>query len=105
MKQSKDFKDGMRSKANRLILTFKRQKRKDLDSSNFPVKDKNRAVTRENSAGQGCQMVYFQTKNSDMGTFGTALQWKTFVCFMDIWSILRPFDMFYGHLVYFVGIT
>jgi hypothetical protein len=26
------------------------------------------------------------------------------VYFMDIWSILQPIDIFYGHLVYFVVI-
>jgi hypothetical protein len=25
-----------------------------------------------------------------------------FLYFMDTWSILRPFDIFYGHLVHFV---
>jgi hypothetical protein len=49
-------------------------------------------------------MVYFQTKNRNFGTFLRALQWKMFVYFMDIGSILGPFDIFYGHLVYFVVI-
>jgi hypothetical protein len=30
------------------------------------------------------------------------LQWKMLVFLMDIWCILWPFDLFYGHLVYFV---
>jgi hypothetical protein len=29
-----------------------------------------------------------------------ALQWKMLVYFMDIWSILRPFDIFCDHLIY-----
>jgi hypothetical protein len=53
---------------------------------------------------QGCQMVYFQTKNRTLGQFWRALQWKTIVYFVDIWSILRPFDILFGHLVYFVVI-
>jgi hypothetical protein len=34
-----------------------------------------------------------------LGAFWRVLQWKMLVYFMDIWSILRPFDIFYGHLV------
>jgi hypothetical protein len=33
-----------------------------------------------------------------------ALQWKMFVYYTGIRSILRPFDIFYGHLVYFMVI-
>jgi hypothetical protein len=49
-------------------------------------------------------MVYFQTKTRNLGTFWRVLQWKRLVYFMDIWSILRPFDIFCDHLVYFVVI-
>jgi hypothetical protein len=28
---------------------------------------------------QGCQMVYFQTKNANLGKFWRALQWKMYV--------------------------
>jgi hypothetical protein len=52
---------------------------------------------------QGCQIVYFQTKNRHSGTFWRVLHWKM-VYFMAIWSILRPLDIFYGHLVHFVVI-
>jgi hypothetical protein len=34
---------------------------------------------------QGCQMVYFQTKNPNLGTFWRALEWKMLVYFMAIW--------------------
>jgi hypothetical protein len=54
------------------------------------------------SQNQGCQMVYFQTKNSNLGKFWRALQWKTLGYFLNIWSILRPFNIFYWHSVYFV---
>jgi hypothetical protein len=47
-------------------------------------------------------MVYFQTKNRNLGTFWRVLQWKMLVYFMDIWSILLQFDKVYVHLVYFV---
>jgi hypothetical protein len=53
---------------------------------------------------QGCQMVYFQTKNPNLGKFWRVLQWKMLVYFFTIWSILRPIGIFYGHLVYFVVI-
>jgi hypothetical protein len=50
---------------------------------------------------QGCQMVYFLTQNRNLGKFGRVLQWNMLVYFMDIWCILRPFDIFYNNLVYF----
>jgi hypothetical protein len=49
-------------------------------------------------------MVYFQTKNWNLGTFWRVLQCKMLVYFMGIWSILRPSDLFYGRLLYFVAI-
>jgi hypothetical protein len=49
-------------------------------------------------------MVCFQTKNPNFGKFFGVLQRKILVYFMTIWSILRPLEMFYGHLVYFVVI-
>jgi hypothetical protein len=53
---------------------------------------------------QGCQMVCFQTKNPNLGKFWRVLQWKMMVYFIDTWSILRSFIIFYGHLVQFVAI-
>jgi hypothetical protein len=44
---------------------------------------------------QGCQMVCFQTKNPNLGTFLRVLQWKMMVYFKDTWSILRSFVIFY----------
>jgi hypothetical protein len=49
-------------------------------------------------------MVYFQTKNPNLGKFCRVLQWKMLVNLIDIWHILRTFGIFYGHLVYFVVI-
>jgi hypothetical protein len=54
------------------------------------------------SSSQGCQMVCFQTKNPNLGKFCRVLLWKILVYFMTVWSILRPLQIFYGHLVYFV---
>jgi hypothetical protein len=53
---------------------------------------------------QGCQMVCFQTKGPNLGKFWRVLQWKILVYILTIWSILRPSEVFYGHLVYFVVI-
>jgi hypothetical protein len=57
---------------------------------------------------QGCQMVNFQTQNPDLGKFYKVLQRKMLVHFVAIrsifppfWYILRPFDIFCGHLAYF----
>jgi hypothetical protein len=45
---------------------------------------------------QGCQMVCFQTQNTNLGKFWKALY------FMTIWNILWPFGTIYGRLVYIV---
>jgi hypothetical protein len=52
-------------------------------------------------AYQGCQMVCFQTKNSNLGIFLRAL------CILEKWKyfIFMPFGIFYDHLVYFVFIS
>jgi hypothetical protein len=46
-------------------------------------------------------MVYFQTKISILGKFWTVLKLKVLVNFLAPWSVLRPFGLNYGHLVYF----
>jgi hypothetical protein len=57
---------------------------------------------------QGCQMVCFQTKNTNLGKFLRALDWKMFVYyfilqtdryFMTIWYILSSFYTFLKVLV------
>jgi hypothetical protein len=53
---------------------------------------------------QGCQMVCFQTKNSNLGKFWRASEWKMLLHFMIIWNILWPFGIMYGSLVEFVVI-
>jgi hypothetical protein len=50
----------------------------------------------------GCQMVYFQTENPDLGKFRRALDWEMFMDFMYIWNILWTFGTFCIHLVHFV---
>jgi hypothetical protein len=44
-------------------------------------------------------MVYFQTKNPNVGKFWRALEWKMLVDFMTIWNILWPFVKIYCRLV------
>jgi hypothetical protein len=35
----------------------------------------------------GCQLVYFQTKKTNLGKFCRVLQWKKLVYFMAVWSM------------------
>jgi hypothetical protein len=49
---------------------------------------------------QGCQMVYFQTKNPNLGKFWRVFQWNVLVYFKSVHS----FAVYYGHLVYFLVI-
>jgi hypothetical protein len=53
---------------------------------------------------QGCQMVSFQTQNSNLGTILRALHWKMLIYFRAIWNILQIFGIFYDQLVHFVFI-
>jgi hypothetical protein len=53
---------------------------------------------------QGCQMVSFRAKNSNLGKFWRYLDGKTDTYFMAIWNILRAFGIFYSHLVHFMFI-
>jgi hypothetical protein len=48
-------------------------------------------------------MVYFQTKNPNLGKFWRALhRLEKWIYFMAIWNTLRTFEIFYHHLVHFV---
>jgi hypothetical protein len=49
------------------------------------------------SLEQGCQMVYFQTKNPNLGKCLGALEWKRLAYYLALWNILRLFGTFYGH--------
>jgi hypothetical protein len=49
-------------------------------------------------------MVCFQTKNTNLGKFWRALDWKMYIYFMAIWKILRTLGIFYDYLVHFVFI-
>jgi hypothetical protein len=53
---------------------------------------------------QGCQMVYFQTKNPNLRNFWMVLQWSMLAYFMAIWYILQLFGIFYSHWEYFTAI-
>jgi hypothetical protein len=47
----------------------------------------NRRTPFVGDSQQGCQKVYFQTKNPALGNFWWVLQWKMLVYFMAIWPI------------------
>jgi hypothetical protein len=53
-----------------------------------------------NLTDQGCQMLWFQTKNPNLGKYWRALKWKRLVYYMAIWNILWPFGIYYGHSEY-----
>jgi hypothetical protein len=53
---------------------------------------------------RGCQMVYFQTKNPNLGKFWRVLVRKMLLYFMAICNIICPFGIFYDHLVHIVFI-
>jgi hypothetical protein len=57
------------------------------------------------ASSQGCQMLYFQTKNPNLGRFWSALQCKMLVNSKAFWSILLPLGKAYGHLVHSVVIS
>jgi hypothetical protein len=44
-------------------------------------------------------MVWFQTKNPNLGKFWRAFEWEMSAYFMTIWYILWPFGIIYGRLV------
>jgi hypothetical protein len=46
-------------------------------------------------------MVYFLTKNPNLGKFCRALDWKVLIYFMAIWNILQTFGIIYDPLVHF----
>jgi hypothetical protein len=43
-------------------------------------------------------MVYFYTKNTNLGMFWRAFEWKMLVYFIPFWYILLSFVTFYVHL-------
>jgi hypothetical protein len=49
-------------------------------------------------------MAYFQTENPNLGKFLRVLQWMMLVYFVTIWSILKPYGICCGHLVFLVVI-
>jgi hypothetical protein len=61
-------------------------------------------VTRSYYLEKGCQIVCFQTKNTNFDKMLRALECKMWLYVMTIWNSLRPFGTIYGLLVYFVVI-
>jgi hypothetical protein len=51
--------------------------------------------------GQSCQMVYFQTKDPNLGKFWRAFHWKVLVYFLAFWHICWLFlGTYFTVLVY-----
>jgi hypothetical protein len=55
----------------------------------------------EGGEHQGCQIVYFHTKNPNLGKFCRAVEWKMLVYHTVILNILQQFGVFHGFLVDF----
>jgi hypothetical protein len=51
------------------------------------------------SAARVARWYIFKPKIPIWVYFWRALEWKILIYFKDIWNILRPFGIFYGHLV------
>jgi hypothetical protein len=47
-------------------------------------------------------MVYFQTKNPNLGKFWRALDQKMSIYFTAIWNILQTLGIFFDHLEHFL---
>jgi hypothetical protein len=62
------------------------------------------ASQKRSGQGQCCQMVYFQAKNANLGKFFGPCGRKMLVNFINMSSILPPFGIFCGNLVYFMAL-
>jgi hypothetical protein len=68
-----------------------------------PVVQRQKRLQAQNQVqpvNQGCQMVYFQTKNRNLGKFWRALEWKKLVYSVALWNILHLVYVFNGNLVF-----
>jgi hypothetical protein len=54
------------------------------------------------SGKQGCQMVYFQNKNTDLGKLWSDFDWKLLIYFNVICNIVWTFGILYDHFVHFM---
>jgi hypothetical protein len=45
------------------------------------------------SIDQGCQMVSFQTKKTNLGIFWKTMEWKMLLFILVIYNILRPLGL------------
>jgi hypothetical protein len=55
-----------------------------------------------NKEEQGCQRVWFQTENPNLGKYWRDLDFKMFTYFIAIWNILWTFGILCDLLVHFV---
>jgi hypothetical protein len=63
---------------------------KDLKNNSRKLSCRN-AASSDQLREQGCQMVYFQTQNPNLGKFWRAFKRKRLVYSMADWNISRPF--------------
>jgi hypothetical protein len=64
-------------------------------------------IAQQSGQHQGCQMVYFQTKSSNLGKFCRALDWKNVDIFLDHLDYCTKFGIFGTfcvHLVHFLSV-
>jgi hypothetical protein len=62
-------------------------------SENRVEKLSSECIIASGGNGLGCQIVYFQTKNPNLGKFWRVLHWKMLVFFMAIWSLSPIFGI------------
>jgi hypothetical protein len=66
---------------------------------------------RKQGPVRGCQIVYFNTQNTNLGIFWRAFEWEMLVYYMTVWNILMRFGIFFpfglvcGHLVHFPALV
>jgi hypothetical protein len=60
--------------------------------------------TEDSTSNQGCQMICSQTKNSNLGKFWRALDWKMLIYFLAFGIFNGHFGIFYDYLVHIVFI-
>jgi hypothetical protein len=61
-------------------------------------------LTEAATENQSCQIIYFRTKNHNLGKCLNASDWKIWIYFYDTWNILQAFGIFNDHLVHSVFI-
>jgi hypothetical protein len=70
---------------NKIIFFYFEKRSSLLQRCKFPsLWTGSKALNPRHGTKQGCQMVYFQTKNPNLGKFWSALDWKVLIYLMAI---------------------